>query len=97
MSNVQIFNDATTSYHMFVLKWEIVSEDDFHTAQKRWRDLFNHDDPGARLMRYLGTHHYLKVPGGYQVPQGAAAKLKALQGPHAAVLIKAWYAKHSQE
>jgi hypothetical protein len=82
---------------MLVLKWEIVPEKDYYIALKRWEELFDHTDPGASMMRYLGTHHFMKVPGGLQMPAGAAAKLRTLHGPHAVVLIKAWYAKHSQE
>lgn len=77
---------------MLILKWELVSKADYWRGVKRWGELFEHDDPGARLMAYLGTHHVYDTPKGIQMPEGAAAKLKALQSPHAATLIKAWYA-----
>ena len=77
---------------MLILKWEIVSREDYWKGVRRWDALFEHDDPGARLMAYLGCHHIYDLPEGLQMPEGAAAKLKALNGPHAATLIKAWYA-----
>lgn len=77
---------------MLILKWELVSRVDYWAGVKRWHELFEHDDPVARLMAYLGCHHLYESPAGFQMPEGAAAKLKALNGPYAATLIKAWYA-----